>query len=71
MPDGGQQAMQLGVLEAIGGHRQEGDQAGVDQQALGGFPAAAHAHHVVQEDLGEGAAGEGASLQHEPHDCWP
>ena len=70
MPDGGQQTIKLGVLEAVSGHRQEGDQAGVDQQALGGLPATAHAHHVMQEDLGEGATGEGSSLQHELHDCW-
>ncbi len=49
--------MQLSVLEAVGGNRQEGDEARVHQQALGGLPPRAHAHHVVQEHLGEGAAG--------------
>ncbi len=49
--------MQLSVLEAVGGNRQEGDEARVHKQALGGFPPGAHAHHVVQEHLGEGAAG--------------
>lgn len=62
MPDGGKQAVQLGVLEAVSGHRQQGDEAGVDQQALGNLPAGAHAHHMVQEHLRKGAAGKGSRL---------
>ena len=62
MPDGGQQAMQLRVLESVCGHWEQSDETGVHQQALRHLPAGTHAHHVVQEDLGEGPAGEGSSL---------
>ena len=55
--------MQLRVLEAVSGHRQQGDKAGVHQQALGNLPAGAHAHHVVQEHLRKGAAGKGSRLR--------
>lgn len=63
MPDGGKQAMQLSLLEAISGHWQQSDEARVHQQALGNLPAGTHAHHVVQEHLREGAAWEGSGLQ--------
>ena len=55
--------MQLSVLEAISGDRQQCDKAGVHQQALRSFPAGTHAHHVVQEHLRKGTAGKSASLQ--------
>ena len=63
VPDGGQQAMQLSLLEPISGNWQQSDKAGVHQQALGNLPGGTHAHHVVQEHLREGAAWEGSRLQ--------
>ena len=63
MPDSGQEAMQLGISQAVSGDGQQGDQAGVDQQAVGALPAIAHAHHVVQEDLRECPAGQRTRLQ--------
>lgn len=59
--------MELGISEPISGHRQQGDKAGMHQQAICAFPAAAHAHHVVQEHLWKRPAGKRLGLHMQEH----